>query len=426
MTKIEMNKLADIEFELQWKSHYGTHADCFFGKRVNLRWDVLPKALVEKLMDRGIGDSVDVTFAAGEIIPPPDPAKLFRVKLSQFDNAFRPDAVTYPRQGRFYPKGILRDVPNVFRANVEPFRCAEVDDAGILVDFNHPLAGTELLVKATVRGIMDDKRPTYRMGLMVADWMETVTAGPGMQVRWNGRPTDFFSDNAFARADETSDGRFYEKPRLVNHIDDTAIDGISALYGKLVGAGGSVLDLMSSWKSHIPYHLKLGKVTGLGLNLDELKNNDQLTDTVIHDLNEDPVLPFADESFDAVICTVSVEYLTNPLAVFKEAGRVLKRGGCFALTFSNRWFPPKVIDVWQRIYEFERMGLVSEYFLLSEPFESKVHTCSIRGLPRPFGDKYYGEVPVSDPVYGVWSYKSRGKQVPVSGVEACGKTSAIR
>jgi SAM-dependent methyltransferase len=405
MIKTDINNLVDLEFELQWKSRYGAHTDCFFAKRVNLRWDVLPKALVEKLMNRCIGDSVDATFDAGEIIPGPDPTKLFRVKLSQFDNEFRPDAIIYPRQGRFYPKGILRDVANVFRSNKEPFRCVEVNDSDILVDFNHPLAGTEMHVKATIREIMDNKRPTYRMGLMVTDWMEAVTTGPGLQIRWNGQSTDFFSDNAFARTDEAPDSHFYEKSRFVSHIDETAIENISALYGKVINPGSSVLDLISGWKSHIPPHLKLGKVTGLGMNPEELRKNEQLTDIAIHDLNENTVLPFGDESFDAVICTVSVEYLTNPLAVFKEVGRILKHGGCFALTFSNRWFSPKVINVWQQIYEFERMGLVSEYFLLSESFE-QIHTYSIRGLPRPEGDRYYGELLLSDPVYGVWAYKS--------------------
>jgi SAM-dependent methyltransferase len=140
------------------------------------------------------------------------------------------------------------------------------------------------------------------------------------------------------------------------------------------------------------------------MNREELEKNEQLRDFEVHDLNENPALPFQDGSFDAVICNASVEYLTDPLAVFKEVGRVLKHAGCFLLTFSNRWFPPKVIAVWEQLHEFERMGLVTEYFLQSERFE-KIHTYSIRGLPRPEGDKYYGKMLVSDPVYGVWAYK---------------------
>jgi len=402
MIKTDMKNFADIELQLKWESRYGKHIDSFFAGRVNFWRDILPKALLEKLMNRSIGDSVDTSFNAGEIIPNTDPKKLFDIKHSQFDKTFLPDRTVHPRQGRFYPKGILKGIANVFRANMEPFRCAEVHDSNILVDFNHPLAGTQLHVKATIRGIKS--KPGEKGGGMSNDWMEILTTGPGMQIRWNGQPTDFFSDNPFARMDEASDKHFYEKPRFVNHLDDTAIENISELYGKVLRDGDTVLDLMSSWKSHIPPHSNPGKVTGLGMNLEELKENERLTDTVIHDLNENIALPFVDESFDGVICTVSVEYLTHPLAVFKEVGRILKRGGYFIVTFSNRWFPPKVIAIWQHLTEFERMGLVSEYFLLSEEFE-KLHTHSIRGLPRPEKDKYYGELFVSDPVYGIWAYK---------------------
>jgi FKBP-type peptidyl-prolyl cis-trans isomerase 2 len=402
MMKTDIKSFADMEWQLRWKSHYGTHTDCFFARRVNFWRDLFPKALCEKLMDRSIGESVDVSFNVGEIIPSPDPKKLSRIRHSRFDKSFRPDMSIYPRQGRFYPKGILKDISNVFRANVEPFRCAEVNGSDLLVDFNHPLAGTELHVKATIRGI--EPKPPEKGGGLCKDWMEIITAGPGMQSRWNGQPTDFFTDNPFTRTDESSDGNFYQKARFVNHIDTTAIEHISALYEKLLNPGCKVLDLMSSWKSHIPPHLKLEKFTGLGLNLEELAKNEQLTDIVIHDLNERPVLPFEDESFDAVICTVSVEYLTDPLTVFEDVGRILKQGGCFVTTFSNRWFPPKVITIWPQLHEFERMGLISEYFLLSKRFE-KISTYSVRGLPRPEGDKYYGELDVSDPVYGVWAYK---------------------
>lgn len=401
MTKTDKNCVADIEFELQWKSQNGTHSDSYFSKGVNFYLDFLPKGLFDKLLDRDVGDSVEHTFNAGEVIAKPDPTKLFRININQFDTQFMPDALVYPRQGRFYPRGILLNVPNVFRANKVPFRCAEVNDSDILVDFNHPLAGTELLVKATIRDIRSKRSGA---GGMSNDWMEIITTGPGMQARWNGQSTDFLSDDPFARLDETPDGSFYEKPRFVNHLDETAIGNISGLYEKLLHPGSKVLDLMSSWKSHLPPGLELGTVTGLGMNHEELKANERLTDMVIHDLNEEAGLPFEDESFDAVICTVSVEYLTQPMAVFKDVGRILKKGGCFITTFSNRWFPPKVINVWKQIEEFERMGLVAEYFLRSEKFDN-INTYSLRGLPRPTEDKYYGELTVSDPVYGVWAYR---------------------
>lgn len=80
-----------------------------------------------------------------------------------------------------------------------------------------------------------------------------------------------------------------------------------------------------------------------------------------------------------VICSVSVEYLVRPLEVFAEVGRVLKPGGRFIITFSDRWFPSKVIQLWTELHPFERMALVLEYFRRSGQF-SDLATESRRGL----------------------------------------------
>lgn len=175
-------------------------------------------------------------------------------------------------------------------------------------------------------------------------------------------------------------------------------------YGRFLTDGMQVLDLMSSWQSHIPANLHLDRLVGLGLNEDELKSNSQLSDFRGHDLNADSRLPFESNTFDAVVNTVSVEYLTDPLPVFREVSRILRPDGYFIVTFSNRWFPTKVIKIWQELHEFERMGLVLEYFLRAGGFK-KLQTYSIRGLPRPHDDKYYPELLFSDPVYAVWGRK---------------------
>ncbi|HSO66707.1 MAG TPA: class I SAM-dependent methyltransferase, partial [Desulfatirhabdiaceae bacterium] len=109
-------------------------------------------------------------------------------------------------------------------------------------------------------------------------------------------------------------------------------------------------------------------------------------------------------SLDAVVCTASIEYLTRPVEVISEISRILKPGGLLVMTFSNRWFPPKVIRIWTELHEFERMGLVLEYMMLTGSFEN-LHTFSMRGLPRPETDKYFGQQRYSDPVYAVWGQK---------------------
>jgi hypothetical protein len=293
-------------------------------------------------------------------------------------------------------------VPGVFRENIQPFRCIGLDMETLAADFNHPLAGKKLVVDVAIH----DVRPKFEEhGGTSIVWLESALTGPGMQARANGDPTDFFRDRSFARTDENEDGVFYGRPRLVNHIDDTAIRTISQLYGRLIRPGSAVLDLMGSWTSHLPRDLELKSLSVLGMNMDELNANPHATERVVHDLNRHPVLPFADGRFDAVVCTVSVEYLTRPFEVFEDVARILKPGGHLIHTFSNRWFPPKVIRIWPELHEFERLGMVLEYFRKSGKYR-KLETYSQQGLPRPQNDKYYDQLPYSDPVYAVWGRRA--------------------
>ena len=232
-----------------------------------------------------------------------------------------------------------------------------------------------------------------------------MTTGPGMQARWQSHQTEYFSGQPFSRKNEQPDGVFYENPRFTQHLDDTAIEIVRGTYGRFLKDDMRVLDLMSSWQSYIPDNRKYDRVVGLGLNEQELKKNRQLNSHVVHDLNENPNLPFESDSFDAAVCTVSVEYLTSPLTIFKEVARVLRQDGYFIVTFSNRWFPPKVVKIWQDIHEFERMGLVLEYFIRSEGFMD-FQTYSVRGMPRPKEDKYFPDLQFSDPIFAVWGQKS--------------------
>jgi SAM-dependent methyltransferase len=302
-----------------------------------------------------------------------------------------------PCFGRFYPGRFLGNPSNHGPHN--RFRCVGDSPTGIEADLNHPLSESELVLEAAIGSVLENR--DQRGGTM-RDCMELLADGPGMQARWQGRPTDFMGHSgAFARADEGDDSVFYEKPRLVTHVDDQALEHISSLYGRLLSPGMSVLDLMSSWKSHLPEDLPLSGVTGLGLNREELEKNTRLTGHMVHDLNADPRLPFADGMFDAVVCTVSVEYMMRPVEVFTDVARVLKPDGRFILTFSHRWFPPKVIALWEDLHPFERVGLVLEYFLLSKRF-SHLNTLSVRGWPRPVTDRYYPGIRTSDPVFAVW------------------------
>jgi len=154
-----------------------------------------------------------------------------------------------------------------------------------------------------------------------------------------------FPPGFFARLDEAPDAAFYAEPRFVVHIDEATIAALTAWYAEVLAPGADVLDLMSSWVSHLPEpdRLPLGRVVGLGMNAKELAANPRLASFDVHDLNREPRLPYADASFDAALCAVSIQYLVRPLEVFAEVARVLRPGGRVAIATSHRCFPTKAI-----------------------------------------------------------------------------------
>ena len=214
-----------------------------------------------------------------------------------------------------------------------------------------------------------------------------------------------FNKDAFTRLNEDSDRLFYQKDRFVNHLDSVALTTLKKIIGQLVIEDRPViLDLMAGWDSHIPDRLHPAKVVGLGLNKNELERNKDITDSIIHDLNEDPELPFSDNTFDIVLNTVSVDYMTQPFQVFDEVGRILKPGGLFLVTFSNRMFQQKAVKVWRDSSEEERVILVEEFFRTTDFFEKPAIFVS-KEKPRPKDDKYAQLQIPSDPIYAVYAEK---------------------
>jgi len=170
-----------------------------------------------------------------------------------------------------------------------------------------------------------------------------------------------FSPEFFEREDESNDALFYSEPRLLVHIDDQAIAAVSQLFLDLISPESVVLDLMSSWRSHWPQGHPKERMVGLGLNATEMQANPDLDEFVIHNVNEDPVLPFEDESFDVVVITVSVQYLKRPVETFQQVYRILRQDGLLIVTFSNRMFPTKAVRIWKVSTDRGRMGLVAAY-----------------------------------------------------------------
>jgi SAM-dependent methyltransferase len=201
-----------------------------------------------------------------------------------------------------------------------------------------------------------------------------------------------FPPGFFDRVDPGPDVAFYQPLRLVTHIDDDAIAAVGALYDELaigVAGDGDVLDLMSSWVSH--FNEKPRRLTVLGMNDDELAANAHAQARVVHDLNEDPRLPFADDTFDAAVCCVSVDYLVHPIEVFTDVARVVRPGGVFVCTFSNRCFPTKAIRGWLYSSDAQHGEIVAEYFRRADAWTEPVVQ-----QRTPVGHR-------GDPLWAVWA-----------------------
>ena len=204
-------------------------------------------------------------------------------------------------------------------------------------------------------------------------------------------------EEAFRRADETPDEEFYRTPRLVTHIDDGAIAAVTQLYRELFPAGGELLDLMSSWVSHLPPEVAYRRVIGLGMNEVELRRNEKLDSYIVQNLNTNSELPFGEAEFDGVGICVSIDYLTRPVEVLREVGRVLKVEAPLIVTFSNRCFPTKAVEIWHRLDDRGHMRLVESYLEEAGNFRD------IRSLDRSprrlVGDPLYAVVAESTGAY---------------------------
>ena len=165
----------------------------------------------------------------------------------------------------------------------------------------------------------------------------------------------------FQRQDNSPDTDFYAQPRLVTHIDDATISALTSFYEEFLPADSDLLDLMSSWISHLPENVSYKSVTGHGMNAAELAANPRLTERLVQDLNASPVLPFADASFDRTTIVVSIQYLVEPVAVMQELMRTLRPGGQLCIAMSHRCFPSKAILAFHQLSTHDRIALVQEY-----------------------------------------------------------------
>lgn len=200
------------------------------------------------------------------------------------------------------------------------------------------------------------------------------------------------------KLDQAEDSQFYSFPRFVTHVDEGFIDQLTELYRERLKPNTRILDMMSSWVSHLPDEIEFTHVEGHGMNEEELAKNPRLDHYFIENLNDTPKFPLADQDFDAVLNAVSVQYLQYPEAIFAEIYRILKPGGIAIVSFSNRMFSQKAIAAWRENTEMGRVELVKSYFRsvpgFSEP-EGIVRSSSVPSFLQMLG------VGGADPFYAV-------------------------
>lgn len=394
---------ASIEFSLFWESEQAKHTDRYFAPKIDFWRDIFPARMKQDMLALREGETCRETFPEGVLVPPHEDGKVFEFDERGFCHRTPDGRGIIPERGRFYPSGFACCPLGCFKGNLVPFRLIGIGDGTMSTDTNHPLARYPLTLEAKcvekLGAIEQHGGLCNHIPEMVAD------SGPGMQVPYPGVATDFYANYPFRRGNEEDDAVFYRAARMVNHLDDAAIGQVESVYAGNLSPGMRILDLMSSRTSHLPDSLRDCSVTGLGLNEEELQANGQLSETVVHDLNADPSLPFEKNEFDAVICTASIEYLIRPLEVMADIGRVLRPGGVFITTFSDRWFPGKEILPWKDMHHFERFGFVLDLYVKTGLFRD-LRTESIRNLPRPWNDPHIRETFTSDPIFAVWGKTS--------------------
>ncbi|MCF2971782.1 class I SAM-dependent methyltransferase [Synechococcus sp. Nb3U1] len=201
-----------------------------------------------------------------------------------------------------------------------------------------------------------------------------------------------------SKLDPSDDTLFYDYPRFVTHVDSGFIGQLTDLYREHLQPQTRILDLMSSWVSHLPPEMTFAHVEGHGMNREELAANPRLNHFFVQNLNQNSILPLPDQSFEAVLNTVSVQYLQQPEQVFAEVYRVLKPQGLFIVSFSNRMFFQKAIQAWRDGSEAERVELVKRYFASVPRFEvveviQRVAPLSwVSFLGGGGGDPFYGVI----------------------------------
>ncbi|MEN9496223.1 MAG: hypothetical protein RLZZ516_244 [Cyanobacteriota bacterium] len=178
------------------------------------------------------------------------------------------------------------------------------------------------------------------------------------------------SESQRRKWDASDDQLFYAEPRFVHHLDDAFRERLTRLYRERIPADAAVLDLMSSWVSHLPDEVIYRRVIGHGLNEQELAANRRLDSHWLQNLNLNQEIPLKSDSIDATLIVAGWQYLQYPEAVAAELLRITRPGGQLIVAFSNRMFFTKAPQIWADGSDRDHLAYVAEVLMA-------------QGWPRP-------------------------------------------
>ena len=161
------------------------------------------------------------------------------------------------------------------------------------------------------------------------------------------------------KSDFSEDEIFYQQPRFVHHLSDSFRNRLTSLYSEYLLNHHIILDLMSSWVSHLPSNISYKKVIGHGMNEAELSSNERLDRFFVQNLNKKQNMPIEDSSVDVGLIVAGWQYLQYPEKVSLELSRVIKSDSLLIISFTNRAFWTKAPNIWTYSSEEKRIAYVT-------------------------------------------------------------------
>ena len=348
------NALGAIEFTVAWEKDGLTHEEWFLGRKFNPVNDVFPRSMREALEGKRARESVTMTYAPRMCIPRHRDSLVQTFDLARLRKKTVNGCPVTPLEGRFYPQGHIDGLLDVYPDTLTPFRLIELDDDTFTADRNHPLATIPVTITATIQHLEERATGTYGS---LTHWREaTCDWGPGMQAMFDDEPTTFFHSGFFDQKD-TSDTEFTPPA-----MDETARENLAAIQARFIKPGMRVLDF------------SLGTTRPQG-------------------------------TYDAAVCTCSVEYMTRPVDILRYVAHFLAPGAPVVIAFTNRSDKERVIRGWTELHEFEWMGLALEYLRAANLFENAGSVSKRNDWRREDDPRFIETKGVSDPVYVVYGHK---------------------